>query len=171
MLTFRVCRIDDLEKLQEIIEQTFMDAFAHQNQPQYIQAYASEFLTIGHVRKELLNPESTFYFATLKTEIIGYFKLNLGQAQMDLQEEGGVELQRIYVINNHQGLGLGEQMLKQAINIAKQSGLPFLWLGVWEKNLRAVTFYERHGFEKFGKHSFMMGEEEQWDYLMKRRLD
>jgi ribosomal protein S18 acetylase RimI-like enzyme len=45
-----------------------------------------------------------------------------------------------------------------------------LWLGVWEKNERAINFYHRWGFEKFGEHDFILGDDVQTDWLMKKEL-
>jgi ribosomal protein S18 acetylase RimI-like enzyme len=45
-----------------------------------------------------------------------------------------------------------------------------MWLGVWEKNFRAQKFYEKWGFEKFSEHVFLMGDDPQIDWLLKKPL-
>ncbi|NND10262.1 MAG: GNAT family N-acetyltransferase, partial [Flavobacteriaceae bacterium] len=55
------------------------------------------------------------------------------------------------------------------IDLSKAHGASSLWLGVWEKNLKAIEFYKRHGFTKFGEHPYLIGEDEQYDWMM--RLD
>jgi ribosomal protein S18 acetylase RimI-like enzyme len=60
--------------------------------------------------------------------------------------------------------------LDKAVCIAKQKGKAYLWLGVWEKNIRAIGFYSKNGFRASGEHIFVMGDEQQHDYIMKREL-
>jgi ribosomal protein S18 acetylase RimI-like enzyme len=45
-----------------------------------------------------------------------------------------------------------------------------IWLGVWEHNHQAIKFYTTWGFEKFGDHLFLLGDDPQTDWLMKKEL-
>ena len=40
-----------------------------------------------------------------------------------------------------------------------------VWLGVWEKNFKAIRFYKKYGFKKFGQHNFLLRNDLQTDYL------
>jgi len=41
---------------------------------------------------------------------------------------------------------------------------------VWEHNPKAIVFYQQIGFEHFGHHSFVLGNDVQTDCLMKLKL-
>jgi len=45
-----------------------------------------------------------------------------------------------------------------------------LWLGVWERNPRAIAFYGKCGFVDVGHHAFVVGTEEQTDRVMARAV-
>lgn len=77
----------------------------------------------------------------------------------------GLEVEQLYVLASHHGQGLGGQLLEKA----RERGLTYLWLGVWEHNTNAISLYRHRGYEEFDQHVFMFGEEEQRDVLM--RLD
>ena len=47
----------------------------------------------------------------------------------------------------------------------------YVWLGVWEENPRAIRFYEKNGFVAFDKHIFRLGDDEQTDIMMKKKLE
>ncbi len=49
----------------------------------------------------------------------------------------------------------------------QELNLPWLWLGVWEKNEPAILFYEKQGFVPFDTHGFMLGNDLQTDILMR----
>ena len=126
--------------------------------------------TEEQLRRELADPDSRFYLLQLRGQAVGYLKLNFGPAQTDLNDPDSLEIQRIYVLPEFQGLKLGEQMLQKALAVAVESGLQYLWLGVWEKNTGAIRFYERHGFTVIGEHPFPFGDEVQTDLIMKKAL-
>ncbi|MDX1653112.1 MAG: GNAT family N-acetyltransferase, partial [Brumimicrobium sp.] len=69
------------------------------------------------------------------------------------------------------GKGIGKQLFKQTLDIARQKKSHFIWLGVWEKNERALTFYHKNGFVEFDKHIFVLGDDHQTDILMKLELN
>ena len=78
-------------------------------------------------------------------------------------------MERIYVVNTHQGKHIGTWMMQRIIEQAKNENKNYIWLGVWEHNTKAIDFYEKHGFVKFGTHSFTIGTDKQTDWLL--RLD
>jgi ribosomal protein S18 acetylase RimI-like enzyme len=108
-----------------------------------------------------------YYLATAAEEPVGYLKLNFSAAQTEFKDEHALEIERIYVAKAYLGAGVGQLLINKAIAVAQESGLECVWLGVWEKNPRAIRFYEKQGFKQFGSHSFMLGQDEQTDILMK----
>ncbi|PRX57011.1 GNAT family N-acetyltransferase [Flagellimonas meridianipacifica] len=169
-LELRKCNLSDLEMLLWISKKTFEDTFETDNDPHEFRKYVAHAFTRKKLKNELQNKASDFYFVLEKDELVGYLKLNQAGAQTDVKDKNSIELERIYVLVEHQGKKFGRWMLDKAIQLSKdQKGVYFMWLGVWEHNTKAIRFYERNGFHKFGEHSFFMGKDEQTDWLM--RLD
>jgi len=118
-----------------------------------------------------MNPYSSFYFM-VKDELgmVGYVKINRKDAQKEQFDNNAIELERIYVLKEFQGRRIGQEALTLVIEVAKTHEASCLWLGVWEKNVKAIDFYERHGFKKFGQHPYLIGKDEQYDWMMKLDL-
>lgn len=169
-MELRKCTSFDLEVLLWISKETFVDTFEKDNDPNDFQQYVESAFTKKKIEEELQNQDSDFYFIYVEQELAGYFKLNRAKAQTDVNDAKSIELERIYVLKAYQGKQIGRWMLDKAIEISKeQNGIQYLWLGVWERNTKAIRFYERNGFSKFDQHSFYIGKDEQIDWLM--RLD
>lgn len=100
----------------------------------------------------------------------GYLRLNESPAQTDINDIQSLEIERIYVAKEFQSKGLGNVLMNQAIDIANMRKKSYVWLGVWEKNDKAILFYKKNGFYEVGTHSFFMGEEEQTDFVMRKNL-
>jgi len=169
--------------LQEVARTTFLEAFNDQNDPKNMEHYLHTAFHIDQVKKELSDPHTLFYFVrspdqttpkfgeSLDTDpIIGYLKFNIGTAQTELKEREGLEIERIYVISQFQGKKIGAQLLQFAKQRARELHKHYIWLGVWQKNERAIQFYKRHGFSIFSSHPYTLGSDVQTDYLMKYEL-
>jgi ribosomal protein S18 acetylase RimI-like enzyme len=132
--------------------------------------YLEEGFSIQKLTTELNNKDSEFYFAELDHEIIGYLKLNSGQSQTELKDGKALEIERIYVLKEFHGKKVGQLLYEKAMQIARQRNAHYVWLGVWDKNARAINFYKKNGFLEFGKHIFKLGSDEQTDIMMKLQL-
>jgi ribosomal protein S18 acetylase RimI-like enzyme len=161
---------NDVVALQNISSQTFIETFAAVNTPENMTSYLAEEISLEKLSSELINPNIEYYFARIGEVVIGYLKLNFGRAQKELQNENSLEIERIYVSKEYLGKQVGQLLLGKAIAIANDKKLDFVWLGVWEKNQRAIRFYEKNGFMVFDEHLFILGDDKQTDLLMKLKL-
>lgn len=166
----KICDSSDIDTLRELGEETYRATFAPYNTEEDMEAYIHKAFAVQRMEEELGNPASVFVLALLDGRAAGYTKLNYAPAQTELNDAAALEVERIYVRQRFQGRHLGQQLLDYAIKRAAQEGMAYLWLGVWENNDGAIRFYQRNGFTRFGEHVFMLGADEQTDYLMRREL-
>jgi len=169
-MLFQKCTIDDLPALQEISRSTYRATFAAQNTEANMNAYLDDAFNAEKLKNELLTEASSFYFAYENGRLAGYLKLNESGAQTDVNDPSSIELERIYVIPDFQGQGVGRFLMNRAVTIARERNRTYLWLGVWEKNERALKFYRKNGFSPMGTHAFVMGTDIQRDYLLRKDL-
>jgi len=166
-LIFKKCVFGDLDLLIDVSRTTFIDAFEKDNNPDDFKRYISRAFNTEQMSSELLNPNSSFYFLIHDDGLVGYVKLNRKDAQKEQFDLKGIELERIYVLKEFQGKRIGKLALSMIIDMSKKGKASCLWLGVWEKNTKAITFYENNGFKVFDKHPYLIGEDEQYDFMMK----
>lgn len=159
--------INELKQLQEIGRQTFSETFSAGNTEENMKNYLEEGFSDEKLSQELNDPNATFYFAKQDDDIIGYLKLNFGASQTELKDESALEIERIYVLKDFHGKSVGQVLYNKAIDIAKENKARYVWLGVWEENPRAISFYKKNGFVEFDKHIFKLGDDEQTDIMMK----
>ncbi|WP_137904105.1 GNAT family N-acetyltransferase [Chryseobacterium sp. 2VB] len=162
---------EDVEIVQSLGRQTFSETFAENNTEEAMKKYLEESFNTKKIKSELNNPDSFFYIAWEEDNPVGYLKVNSGEAQTELQDDTALEIERIYVKKSHHGKKVGQLLYNKALETAEQLKKSYLWLGVWEKNLRALQFYRKNGFVEFDKHIFRLGEEEQTDLMMKKVLE
>lgn len=163
--------IADIQKLQNIGRQTFLETFSKPNTEENMNHYLSTSFAFDKLKKEIENPDSEFFFAVLNDAVIGYLKTNLGDAQTELKDNNALEIERIYVSQEFLGKKVGQLLYDKALQIGKEKNVGYLWLGVWEQNHRALAFYKKNGFVEFDKHIFKLGDDPQTDIMMKLNLN
>jgi ribosomal protein S18 acetylase RimI-like enzyme len=161
---------EDAAELCAFSAKAFRDTFGAANTVEDMNLYVNANFTPEKLYQELTDPLSLFLTVYDGDTLAGYAKLRTGHEPAELDPRRGIEIERIYAGVAYLGKGVGLTLMDAAIHHARTQGFEVLWLGVWEHNLKARRFYEKHGFETFGSHIFMLGTDAQTDLLMKKKL-
>lgn len=163
--------LKEINQLQEISRKTFQETFSESNSKENMNGYLENAFSSKKLTTELTDKNSEFYFATLENKVIGYLKINFGEAQTELKDSNALEIERIYVTKEFHGKNVGQLFYEKAIERARQQNSKYVWLGVWEENKKAIRFYIKNGFIEFDKHIFRLGNDIQTDIMMKLQLN
>ena len=98
----------------------------------------------------------------------GSSTLRTGTTDPSVTGSDPVELQRLYVDRRAIGHGVGATLMRASLDAARSAGHGTIWLGVWERNARAISFYERWQFETVWDYEFQPGSDHQTDLIMAR---
>jgi diamine N-acetyltransferase len=169
-VTVRQASLDDAALLAELGARTFYDTFAADNTAEDMRAYLANAFGPKQQTSELVDPHCVFLIAEKDGVAIGYAMLRSHAAPDCITGVRTVELVRLYVSEDYIGSGVGAGLMQACINEAVVNGFDTLWLGVWENNHRAQTFYSKWNFQTVGTHVFQLGADEQTDYLMQLTL-
>lgn len=162
--------LSELEIIREVSIQTFSETFTAVNSAENMKNYIRDNFNPNKIASEINNPNSAFYIAQLEKETVGYLKINFDGAQTEKQKENTLEIHRIYVLKEFHGKKIGQLLLNEAVKIANNNKIDSIWLGVWEKNEKALLFYKKNGFVVFDQHIFVLGDDVQTDLLMELKL-
>lgn len=133
---------DDLEQILEIWINENISAHSFINKEYWIDNYK-------FVKQEL--PKSKVYVYELNNKIIGFIGLN------------NKYIEGIFVKGKMKSQGIGKELIKKAKQINKE-----LKLNVYEKNIRAIRFYEKQGFIITKR--FIDKETDEFQYTMEWKL-
>jgi ribosomal protein S18 acetylase RimI-like enzyme len=156
--------------IADLSRQTFYDAFAADNTQADMDKFLNEQFTREKLMEEVGAPGNIFLLAYEGDEAVGYARLRETPNPVQLEDGVALEIARIYAMQKSIGKGVGSALMEQCIEIARQQQARVIWLGVWEKNFKAIAFYNKWGFERFSEHVFMVGNDPQTDWLMKKAL-
>lgn len=169
-MKIKKCSLDDILDLQKIYRQTFFETFSEQNSEENMRIFLDKAYSEEKLKSEIEDKESETFLAVENQKTLGVLKINTGNAETESGLENSLEIQRIYILKESKGLGIGTVFMNLAEKKARELGVSFIWLGVWEKNFPAQKFYTDKGFRRFSEHAFILGDDIQTDFLMKKEL-
>lgn len=176
-MTIRFATLADVNGLTELSASTMREAFGPPYNPtELVEEYIVSNLTVPTLTTELTDPRSTFFLVESPDGTpVGYAKLRQQtpprQMPKQVRQAGkSIELQRIYLLQTYVGQGQGRRLMEHCLTWAQGQHYSAVWLGVWERNARALAFYETIGFTRFGFHYFQFGSERQRDFWLYKQL-
>jgi len=161
---------DDLANLVRVAREAFFATYSTIDDPLDVAAYAERNFTteaFGAVLDDL-----SAHLAVLLDAggMAGYALLVRSPAPGCVVAGRAVELSRLYLLPDRIGRGHGAALLRHALDWAAESGFDTLWLGVYDRNERAMAFYRRFGFEVVGTRPFDWHGEIYHDPVMARAV-
>lgn len=168
LLTVRHGVPADATALAELAARTFRETFAADNRPEDMALHLATAYGTAQQERELADPHITTLVVEADGQLAGYAQLRSGGAPECVTGESPLELWRFYVARAWHGRGIAQALMRRVELEASRRGGRTLWLGVWERNARAIAFYGKAGFRDVGSHVFMVGTDAQTDRIMVR---
>jgi len=169
-LSIRHATKEDAVLIADISRQTFHDTFAADNKKEDMDKFLAEQFTRGKLILEVGESQNHFLLAYNDDEVAGYAKLRESKPPESLGNFKALEIARIYAMTHMIGKGVGRLLMQASIDLAREKGKEVIWLAAFENNHRAIEFYTKWGFEKFGDAHFLLGDDIQNDWLLRKFL-
>jgi len=161
----------DADALSALSRTCFTQTFKHLYDPADLEAFLDEAYAPDILRAQLEDPNRATWllFEDATDEApIGYATACPANLPHPDVAPGDGELQRLYILQGHQGGGRGTLLLNTALEWLGRGGPRTLWIGVWSENYGAQRLYARHGFEIVGEYSFMVGDHADRELITRR---
>lgn len=161
----------DAAWLAALAEHTFRETYSAENTPENMERYVREHFSRARQEAELLDPRMTTLVAEVDGRAAGYAQLARSEPASPVTGPAPLEVVRFYVDRPWHGQGVAQTLMAAAVETARGAGARTLWLGVWERNERAIAFYRKSGFADVGTQTFVLGTDHQRDLVLARSLD
>ena len=169
-IQIRVAGAEDAALVAALSRRTFYETFAPHNTAENMRIFLDEQFPQERQMAEVGAPGRIFLLAFSGDEPAGYASMREAEAPKGLEDQKAIEIVQLYSEQKMIGKGVGAALMEACLEQARQAGKDWVWLGVWENNQRAITFYRKWGFERFGEHVFLVGLDAQTDWWMKKKL-
>lgn len=169
-LQFRRATSADAVALAALAEQTFIETYSEQNEPEQIRVHCAQNFGLDQQTAEIANPDYAVILAYQDQDLIGFAQVVKKPAPESIDAENAVALYRYYVKREWHGKGIAQPLLAEAEKAALTFGADYVWLGMWEHNARALAYYQKVGFQHVGWMDYQFGDIIERDYVLLKRL-
>ena len=148
MVIIRPAEEKDASLLSELAKKTFYDTFVGTAPEEDMQYALADWYSPQKFIDRIRDSAFTMLLAMDGNNAAGY--TTFWQHQPDFlgaDAEEGLELLTLYIDTPWHGTGLAQRLMQEFYKTAREKGLTYLWLGVWEHNYRAQKFYAKEGFK------------------------
>ena len=161
----------DIDPLVALARRSFFDAYCETDDHAVIEEYCARNFTHGRFDAILADPRSTLLLAEDRPDTLaGYAHVARSPAPGCVAGLRPIELVRLYLAREWIGRGVGAELMRASIAEARRRGAGALWLGVYERNERAIAFYARFGMRMVGTKPWEWGGEIFQDPVMELAL-
>lgn len=169
-MTIRRGTAADAPVLAALARDTFFDTFAASNDAGDMALHLERAYGVPQQAAELADPDVVTLLVEDGGQAVAYAQLRTGHVPDCVDGARPIELWRFYVSREWHGRGIAQALMSRVIAEAAIRGARTVWLGVWERNPRALAFYGKCGFVDVGEHVFLFGTDRQTDRVMARPL-
>lgn len=151
IVTYRPWHKNDFDQVYKILMESWDKAYSSFIPTEDLTYYLNQTYNTAKL-EELFNSENVFCFvAEVDNKAVGWLKLSIDKV------ENRFYLSSIYVLPEFQNLRIGKQLMEIAFANAKKNDFSEIWIGVMDKNINALGWYEKVGFTFEEKLPFQMG--------------
>jgi diamine N-acetyltransferase len=159
--TIRPCGSQDVEVYRVAAERFFRETYGHDaHHAKVMDKHCVENFAASTIASQLSDTDVTCLIAETGAATVGLVQWRI--------DGDAIELARLYADRVCHGTGLGQALLAAVVANATRRGKRSIYLGVWDRNERAIAFYRRQGFLVTGTVDFLLAGAVQTDLLMRR---
>ena len=164
----RRAALNDVEALVVLAATSFRDTYTSDEDRNVVERHIVLNFTAEKIAAEIADPSSSVLLGCLDGRPVGYAFLRVGSSPDCVRGRLPLELVRLYLLKDGIGAGNGSALMRACLDEQQRLGCDTIWLGVWDKNVRARVFYEKWGFRKAGTYEFQFGGRPCQDLVMVR---
>jgi len=164
---------DDAKLIAQLSSVTFFDTFNGTCTDADMQGFIAEYFDEKKIFEELRNSNDFYFIAFINGIAAGYIRMKEEVSDVEIiNRHKAIELKRIYVLKEYYSKKIGAALMNFALDFAAEKNYELIWLGVWEHNERAKSFYDKFGFLNSGvRHPFPIGNTPQTDVWLYRFIE
>lgn len=142
--------IHDISELQEVYVNAYVPVFADHWTENGMEFYLERESNTERLKSDVKDADYEYYFIQKNGKNIGFIKTKDKSSDL-FPELDNCELEKIYILPEYSGMGIGKMALTEVIDRARLKGKKLLFLSVIDTNKNAVAFYKKLGFEFHSK--------------------
>jgi ribosomal protein S18 acetylase RimI-like enzyme len=161
----------DADMLADLCAKVFRAAYrsAYESEKQ-LEDFVAARMAPASVQADLQTDAGRCSLGSVNGVPAGFVQMKESRPPECVGDSRALEVWKLYVLQQFQGSGIADALLRWGLERAIEGGAAQVWLCVWEHSHRAQAFYRRHGFSAVGETFHVWGGVSFCDFVMARRV-
>ncbi len=168
---FRPAQITELEAIRNLVEKTFRDTYQEYSPRDVIERYVAQHFHHDSIKEAFFSPDNQIFIVEVRNEIVAYTKLKKGKLNQGKFDSRLLQIERFYVEENFQNEEIGSRLMTFCMEWAVLNHFDEVSLEIWEKQEKAIKFYQKMGFRIMKTKEIIGGLGKQVVYEMIKSLE
>lgn len=160
MISIKKATINDAKDLAVVGKKAFVIPHQKAIPTEIMEVYLNNSFNEKNLIEEINNPNFHYNLIYSNNNLAGFSKIIFNEKNSQIKKENVTKMERLYLLEEFYGLGLGNTLFQHNLKLAKQNNQKGIWLYVWIKNFRALDFYKKAGFKKIASYDFPISDKE-----------
>jgi len=157
MISFQKATLSNAKILSDLAKAIYQENYLHLWLPGGADWYMHQHAyPLQQMEQELADPNNVYYLLQDDQEPVGYLKLVLSSNLAGYDPADALEIERIYLLENRKGKGLGKKMMQLAMDTALALNKKAIFLKAMDSSQEAIAFYQHQGYSICGTFSLPM---------------
>ena len=166
---YRKAQVEDSKKLSILYKQVYIQTYGVEGVSDEFANFITKQFAVERIENTIRKNPDCVIVAVYNNNLVGVCEIEFAK-KSPVEDVIAPELNKLYILEWFCGMGIGENLLGFAENIAREAGEKQMWLWVLESNLRAINFYAKHHYAEIGNASFQMETNRYENKVMLKKL-
>ena len=168
-IRYRDAIASDAERLSMLFTNVYIHTYGFAGVSNEYAHYALPQFSVERIRNKIIDHPGYMIVATYQNNLVAVAEIE----EPNTSPVGDIhapELNKLYVLQNFNGLGIGSKLIELVEEAVKRNGYHEIWFWVWKPNERAIRFYEHVGYRSIGEALYHMQDNSYENLIMYKRL-
>lgn len=171
-IIIRHARLEDMPALSALSRATFHDTFVEGFGVPYpkddLERFYVKNFSVEALTQRLSEPGAVWWVGERDGQLVGLANAGPNTLPHPDAAPEQMELRRLYISKEVQGLGLGTRMMTTALDWMQANTQGPTWIGVWSGNAKAQKLYAAYGYHKVGEYLYPVGDWNDHEFILRR---
>lgn len=168
-MKIEIVKKEDIKNIATLVFYVWVDTYTSEGMEDELSNYLWKELSPKNFSKRISALQREMYKIVIKDHIVGFMEINYeSPTEYDLQNK--CEIEKIYIHKKYQNVGLGSKLIRFTNSLCREKGINKYWLSVYEKNVNAINFYQKHAFKNIGEIYFEIGSGKHKNFVLSKEV-
>ena len=166
---YHEANVKDAVQLSVLFQAVYIDTYGLEGASKEFSSFITKEFHPDAIIERIGSEKCKLFIATYKTNPVGILQVELDR-ECTINNFKSAEINKLYVLRHFHGKGIAHELMNLGEAFIKEQNEKKIWLITWEKNPKAIRFYQKEQYQIIGTSPFVMEKNTYTNMVMTKQL-